>query len=83
MTRLVVLSVPAVLLTLAASDWAYSRNCTAQEKANLRTRVSWRSKIRRCFRLPWSNVTLLGACIAPLGSGGRTGVAPGRLSPVP
>ena len=39
MARLVVLSVPAMLLTLAASDWAYSRNCTAQEKASANARL--------------------------------------------
>ena len=39
MARLVALSVPAMLLTLAASDWAYSRNCTAQEKESANARL--------------------------------------------
>ena len=39
MARLVVLSVPAMLLTLAASDWVYSRNCTAQEKESANARL--------------------------------------------
>ena len=39
MPRLVVLSVPAMLLTMAAPDWAYSRNCTVQEKESANARL--------------------------------------------
>ena len=83
MARLVALSVPAMLLTLAASDWAYSRNCTAQEKG-ICERAS--PGDRRFAEASGE----LGQTPCPLGraplhwvSGGRTDVAPGRLSPVP